>query len=140
MEAQIRETVGDAIWGEDDETRETQLAAVLLKRRQTLGIMESFTGGLLASNLSEVHGNRDFLKGSVVSQGNDVLEGYGVDPLLIEQFGPASAEVAQAMAQAARRSFNSDVGLAVTGGVTEPTESSGPVGAIYTGFALDQPS
>ena len=137
MEAKIRETVGDAIWGGDDETPETQLAAMLLERRQTLGIMESFTGGLLASNLSEVQGNQGFLKGSVVTHGNDVLEGYAVDPLLMERFGPVSAEVAQAMARAARRSFGSDIGLGVTGVVTEPTPTSGPIGTSYTGFALD---
>ena len=37
MEKEIWATVGDAIWGEEDETPETQAASLLLKRRLTLG-------------------------------------------------------------------------------------------------------
>ena len=137
MEAQIRKAVGDAIWGEDDETPESQLASLLLERRQTLGIMESFTGGLLASSLTDVSASQDFLRGSVVAPSAEVLESHGVDQGLIERHGAVSAQVAEAMAQAARSRFNADVGIGVTGLLIAPTPSSGPVGTSYIGFALD---
>ena len=137
MEAEIRRIVGDdAIWGEDDETPEAQVAAFLQEQGQTLGIMESFTGGLLASNLAEMPGSHEFLKGSIVVFGDDMLEKHGVDPATIEESGAVSAQVAEAMAEAARRHFNSDIGISVTGAVTNPTPSSGPMGSSYIGFAL----
>ena len=137
MEAEIRRIVGDdAIWGEDDETPEAQVAAFLQEQGQTLGIMESFTGGLLASNLAEMPGSHEFLKGSIVVFGDDMLEKHGVDPSIIEEHGAVSAQVAEAMAEAARRYFSSDIGISVTAAVTNPTPSSGPMGSSYIGFAL----
>ncbi len=69
MEAEIRRAVGDAILGEDDETPESQVASLLKQRGHTLGIMETFTGGLLASKLADVAGSAGFLRGSVVAYG-----------------------------------------------------------------------
>ena len=88
MEKEIWAAAGDAIWGEDDETPETQAASLLSGRHQTLGIMESFTGGLLASKLTEVQGSRDFLKGSIVVHGQGLLGSQGVDPQALERFRP----------------------------------------------------
>ena len=139
MEARIREIVGeDAIWGEDDETATTQVASLLTKRRQTLGIMESFTGGLLASTLAEAPESHSFLRGSIVANGSEVLVSHGVDLGLIERAGPVSSEVAKAMAQAAQQRLNADVGIGVTGLVTQPTPTSGPVGTSYIGFSVDE--
>ena len=137
MEAQIREIVGEAIWGEDDETPETKAAALLLKDKRTLGIMESFTGGLLASSLADVEESSRFLRGSVVAGSDDVLTDHGVDPEVIGGFGAASAETATAMAQAARLRFNADVGIGVTGVVTRPTPHSGPIGTSHIGLSMD---
>lgn len=137
MEAEIRRIVGDeAIWGEDDETPEAQVAAYLQEQGQTLGIMESFTGGLLASNLAEMPGSHEFLKGSIVILGDGVLENHGIEPAVIEEFGAVSAQVAEAMAEAARRHFDSDIGISITAVVTNPTPSSGPMGSCYIGFAF----
>ena len=137
-EAEIRRIIGDdAIWGEDDETAISQVASLLTGQRQTLGIMECFTGGLLASNLADAPRAADFLKGSLVVNGAGVLAAQGVDARVIEESGPASAEVAEAMAEAARRHFDADVGMSVTALVTDPTPTSGPLGTSYIGFSLD---
>ena len=142
MEREIRRTVGDdAIWGEDEDTPESMTAAVLGRRGLTLGIMESFTGGLLASNLAEAEGSRGFLQGSAVIYREELLESHGVDAGLIEEFGPVHERVAEDMARAARKLFDADVGLAVTG----IADASGPdsrgqrgspaVGTSWVGFA-----
>jgi len=138
MEAEIRRIIGDdAIWGEDDETAISQVASLLTGRRQTLGIMECFTGGLLASNLADAPRAVDFLKGSLVVSDAAVLAAQGVDARVVEESGPASAEVAEAMAEAARRRFDADVGIGVTGLVTDPTPTSGPLGTSHIGFSID---
>ena len=137
MEAEIRRILGDdVIWGVDDDTPEGLTASLLQSRGLTLGIMESFTCGLLASDLAETDGSRHFLMGSAVVYRDGLLESHGVDPKLIESYGPVSAQVAEDMARAARKLFDADVGLAVTGLVTHPTDSSGPVGTSHIGFAI----
>ncbi len=138
METEIRRIVGDdAIWGEDDETAISQAATLLTDRGWTLGIMESFTGGLLASNLAEVPGVERFLSGSLVVNGGTALASQGVDPHILEQSNGASADVAKAMAEAARRQFDADVGIGVTALVTDPTPTSGPVGTSHIGISVD---
>ncbi|MDA0770849.1 MAG: hypothetical protein BZY79_03130 [SAR202 cluster bacterium Casp-Chloro-G4] len=137
METEIRRVIGeDVVWGTDDDTPESLAASLLQAKGFTLGIMESFTGGLLASNLADVEGSRHFLKGSAVVYRDDLLEGHGVDPKLIEEYGPINAHVAEDMARAARKLFDADVGLAITGLVADPTDASGPVGTSHIGFAI----
>ena len=136
MEAEIRGAVGNSIWGEDEETPESQVATLMKKRGRSLGIMESFTGGLLASNLAEVPGHREFLKGSIVTGSRDVLQRMGVPRELIDRFGEASPEIAEATALAAREQLGADVGVSVTGLSTGSEESGAPLGTCYTGFAL----
>ena len=137
MEAEIRSIVGDdAVWGVDDETPESQVAAFLTDRAETLAVMENFTGGLLASTLAEMPESRRFLRGGVVLFGDDQLEDHGVEANLVAEHGAASAPVAEAMARAAQRTFGADYGIGVTGAVNRPTPTSGPLGTSHVGFAL----
>ena len=138
MEAEIRRIIADdAIWGEDDETAISQTATLLTERGWTLGIMESFTGGLLASNLAEAPGAESFLRGSLVVNGGTALATQGVDPRIVERPSAATADLAEAMADAARRQFDADVGVGVTALVTDPTPTSGPVGTSHIGISVD---
>ncbi len=136
VETKIRNAVGDAIWGEDDETPDTQVASLLLEQDRTLGVMESFTGGLLAAGLTGANGAREFFLGGVVVQREDVLENHGVDPLLVRKFSAASKEVAEALAVAARRRFGADVGIGVSGVSDAPTPSGDIAGTCYFGYAI----
>ena len=137
MESEIRSIVGDdAVWGVDDETPESQVAAFLAERGETLAVMENFTGGLLASTLAEIPESRGFLRGGIVLFGDEQLEDHGVDAALVAEHDAASGPVAEAMARAARRTFGADYGIAVSGTVTRPTPTSGPLGTSHVGFAL----
>ena len=114
MEAEIRSIVGAAaVWGVDDETPESQAAAFLTGRGETLAVMENFTGGLLASTLAEVPESRGFLRGGIVLFGDEQLEEQGVDADLVAEHGAASGPVAEAMARAAQRTFGADYGIGV---------------------------
>lgn len=136
VETKIRNAVGDAIWGEDDETPGTQVASLLLGQDRTLGVMESFTGGLLAAGLTGANGAKEFFLGGVVVQREDVLESHGVDPLLVRKFSAASREVAEALAMAAKRRFGADVGIGVSGVSDESTQSGDIAGTCYFGYAI----
>ncbi len=51
MESEIRQIVGQAVWGVDDETAATMAVEALKASGSTLGVIEGFTGGLLPARL-----------------------------------------------------------------------------------------
>ena len=137
MEADIRRIIGDdAIWGLDDETPEGKAIALLRECGVTLGVMESFTGGLLLSNLADAEGGDKVLAGGAVVHSEDGLALQGVSDALIEHHGVASPQVAEDMARAARRLFAADIGIGISP-LAGDSSTDAPAGASYIGFAAD---
>jgi nicotinamide-nucleotide amidase len=96
--------------------------------------MESCTGGLLAATITDIPGASTYFKGGLVAYSNEAKIAYGIDARLITDYGVISAEVAQAMAEAARLHLEADVGIGVTG-VAGPNEMEGkPAGTVYIGI------
>ncbi len=129
---EVRASVGDIVFGVDDDTMESVVLQALRDRRLTLGLAESVTGGLVAGRLTAVPGASDVFRGSIVSYASEVkfdLLGVPVGPVVSEA-------AAAAMATGARRALGADVGLALTG-VAGPSEQDGmPVGTLCVGIAL----
>ncbi len=135
MEARVREILGERIWGTDDDTLEGVVGGLLTGKRLSLATMESCTGGLLASVLTDAPGSSAYFRGGLVAYSNEMKSAWGVDAKLIEERGAVSPEVAQAMATAARLKLGADIGIGITG-VAGPTEIEGkPAGTIY--IAID---
>jgi len=135
MEARVREILGERIWGTDDDTLEGVVGELLTGKRLSLATMESCTGGLLASVLTDAPGSSAYFRGGLVAYSNEMKSAWGVDAKLIEERGAVSPEVAQAMATAARLRLGADIGISITG-VAGPTEIEGkPAGTIY--IAID---
>ena len=135
MEEELLQILGPYVWGKDDETPEERLGVILRERKQTLATMESFTGGILASTITEVPNSSDYFKGGIVAYSNEVKVAYGVDPQLIERYGAVSPQVAESMAQAACRDMKANVGIGTTG-VAGPSELEGhPPGTGFIGLA-----
>ena len=101
-ERELDAIFGNAIWGRDEDTLEGFIARTLRDRGQSVGTLESATGGLLASTLSDAPDADGSFAGGLVSGST-------------EEFGPVSAETAEAMASAARERLGSDYGVGVTG-------------------------
>lgn len=131
LEEQVRSIIGDSIWGVDDESMEKVVGDLLRQRGLTLATMESCTGGLLANLLTDVPGSSDYFKGSLVAYSNKVKEAFGVGPELIARYGVVSSQAAEAMAMAARRTLESDIGIGITG-VAGPAKLEGKdIGTVY---------
>jgi PncC family amidohydrolase len=131
-ERALREILGDLVFGVDDETMETVVLDLLRKRGLTLGLAESITGGLVASRLVTVPGTSDVLKGGVVAYMTDAKRSV----LGVTAESVVSSECARQMAAGARRVFDTDVGLGVTG-VAGPEEQEGqPAGTVFFGIAV----
>jgi len=126
-EAEARKLLGAIVWGVDDESLEGAIGAMLRDRGLTLATMESSTGGLLASTITDVDGASDYFRGGYVSYATEMKVALGVSRELIEQHGVISSEVACDMARAARENLGADYGIGVTG-ITggEPVEGKPP--------------
>ena len=116
----------------DGRTTDEILARELLVRGWTVATGESCTGGMLASRLVDRAGSSDYVAGGVVAYSNaaktDLL---GVPAELIAEHGAVSPQVARALADGARRRFDADVGIGITGvaGPGGGTEAK-PVGYV----------
>lgn len=131
-ESRIRESVGELVFGVDDDTMESVVLDEFRARGLTLAVAESVTGGLVCGRLTAVPGSSDVLRGGVVSYASDVkFDLLDVTP------GPVVSESAAIeMAVGVRRLLHADVGLALTG-VAGPAEQDGrQAGTLCVGIAM----
>jgi nicotinamide-nucleotide amidase len=113
------------------------LANEVLEKARALGVMiataESCTGGLVAAALTSIAGSSDVFERGFVTYSNEAKwEILGVDPMLIQEHGAVSREVALAMASGALRYSNAQLAVAVTG-IAGPGGGSEdkPVGLVH---------
>jgi nicotinamide-nucleotide amidase len=115
VEEELDGIFGPAIWGRDEDTFEGRIADMMIERGMTLGTMESCTGGLLASTLTDVSGASSYFQGGIVTYQTQEKIDAGVRAEVIEEFGVFSAETARAMSEAAQKLFHADYGVGITG-------------------------
>jgi nicotinamide-nucleotide amidase len=135
----LRDRVGESIYGESDDDLASIVLDLCRRKKLTISVAESCTGGLLGARLTAIPGSSDVVYGGVIAYANDVKSGLlGVDGSLIEQHGAVSEEVAAAMAAGARKAANASVGLAITGvaGPGGGTEAK-PVGTVWIAVDID---
>lgn len=111
------------------------LVAEMAKRKVTLAVAESLTGGELSARIVDVPGASVVLRGAVVAYATDLKHSVlGVDNTLLAHGGPVQAEVAVQMAQGVAELCGSDYGLATTGVAGPGDTVDGPAGLVYLGF------
>jgi nicotinamide-nucleotide amidase len=131
MEEKVRALLGDYIFGTDGDTLASVIGGLLQTRRQTLGVMESLTGGSLASMITDVQGSSKYFVGGIVSYSTDLKVQMGVPQETVERYGVISEETARAMAHAVRERLGTDFGIGVTGVAGPDTQEDKPVGTIH---------
>lgn len=137
--ALVRARLGDAIYGENDAPLEKAVVTALQARGQTVATAESCTGGLVAQRITDVAGSSAVFLGGVVAYSNAAkTDLVGVPAELIARVGAVSPEVAQALAEGARRRFGADYGIGVTG-IAGPDGGTPekPVGLVYLAVAYE---
>jgi nicotinamide-nucleotide amidase len=132
---QIQAKLGDAIFTTCGESMEEIIGRQLRESGRTLAVAESCTAGMLGMHITRVPGSSSYFKGGILCYSNEAKTALcGVPVELLERHGAVSAEVAEALAQGVLRSFNSSIGLSITG-IAGPGGSSQekPVGLVYIG-------
>lgn len=110
---------------------------LLRKKRKTLSIAESLTGGLICDRITDIPGSSDYFMGGIISYSNDSkIRHLNVPRSEIERYGAVSKEVARSMAQGVRQALSTDIGLSTTG-IAGPTggTSEKPIGLVFIGLA-----
>ena len=133
VEAEVREILGDLIYGADVPSLEAALVPLLAERGLTLGCAESCTGGLFAKRITDVPGASKVFRGGIVSYTNEVKTNLlGVSPKLLEDEGAVSRPVAEAMAVGARRALGCDIAVSFTGVAGPgPDDRGNPEGLVF---------
>lgn len=106
---------------------------MLQNQHFSLVCAESCTAGLIADTLASIPGASLVLWGSFVCYQNDAKQQMlGIDGSYINQFGPVSKEVAEAMVHGALQHSSADIALAITGIAGPNSDGTGvPVGTVW---------
>ena len=115
METQTRQILGHYIFGVDRDTLQSVIGKQLSTRNQWLAVMDSITGGLLSSTITDNPSSSQHFKGAIVSYNPDLHVQMGVPREIIDQYGVISEETARAMAHVVRERLGADYGLGITG-------------------------
>lgn len=135
----IYSVLGDMVSNEQekDEKIAIQISKLLTQRKQFLSAAESCTGGALAAEFTTHPGASScFFGGLVTYATKSKIEVLEVPKEIIEKYSVVSAEVAEKMAENAKRMFKTDYALSTTGNAG-PTkgDSDAQVGTVYIGLA-----
>jgi nicotinamide-nucleotide amidase len=108
----------------------------LTKKKATLSVAESITGGGLASAITEVSGSSKVFVGGVIAYEDSIkISELKVDAKTLKKFTAVSEEVAKEMAVGALKKFKTDYAIATTG-VAGPGKAYGQkAGTVWIAIA-----
>jgi nicotinamide-nucleotide amidase len=136
LKKKIAARLKDRIYGWDETPFSVVIGKILTRKKQTLAVAESCTGGLLASRITACSGASAYFRGGVVAYHANAKTDLGVPGKLIRERGEVSAEVASQLAKSVRIRMGSSFGIGITG-IAGPGGGSSrkPVGLVYIGLA-----
>jgi len=133
---------GDSAPGSDSPLRRlaAEVGAILAPDGRTVSVAESCTGGLLGTAFTDQPGSSAYFVGGLIAYADDVKrEQLGVPAALLARHGAVSGEVAIAMAEGAKKRFNSDFAVSITCiAGPDADHSAKPIGLTYVGVAAER--
>lgn len=138
VEKQIRERLGNNIYGVGNTSLEEVVANTLIERNLTIALAESCTGGLIASKLVNCPGiSLVFLEGAVTYSNDAKMRRLKVKAETLDKYGAVSEETAREMALGIQKAAKADIGISVTG-IAGPDGGTPekPVGLVYVGLCI----
>jgi len=139
VENEIRNILGEYIYGEDEDSLEKVVAKLMIDKKLSISVAESCTGGMISSTLISYPGISEVFKEGAVTYSNEAkVRRLNVREETLDKFGAVSYEVAKEMAEGIAKNSNSNIGISTTGiaGPTGGTEEK-PVGLVYIGITIN---
>ncbi|MFH1784389.1 MAG: competence/damage-inducible protein A [bacterium] len=137
---ELRDCLGEAVFGENEDTLQSVVGNLLAKKRVTVSVAESCTGGLLGNLITSVNGSSLYFKGGVIAYSNKLkTEVLKVPDSVLLESGAVSSEVALAMASGVRDISGAGISLGITGiaGPGGGTKDK-PVGLVYIAVSSEK--
>ena len=134
---EVRERLGDVIFGVDCGPLAQVVGEHLRRRGETVATAESCTAGRIAAALGAIPGASDYLLGGAIVYANaEKVRQCGVAPDLLAAHGAVSEPVARALAEGVRARVGATWGLGVTG-IAGPSGGTPekPVGTVHLALA-----
>jgi nicotinamide-nucleotide amidase len=132
----VERRLGPAVFTTGDEELEQAVGRLLKAAGKRVACAESLTGGGVAKRLSQSPGSSDYFLGSAVCYSEEAKHSVlGVSKETLEGPGVVSEECAREMAAGARRIFDADVAVALTGAAGPESHGGAPPGQVWV--ALD---
>ena len=113
-----------------------KIVSKLIKKKLTISVAESCTGGLLSSAITSVSGSsKVFNLGLVTYSNQSKIKVLKVSKKIIRKYGAASEQVCKAMAKNVSKIGKTSMSVSVTGiaGPNGGTRKK-PVGLVYVGI------
>jgi PncC family amidohydrolase len=122
-----------------DTNLEVEAGYLLQKRNLHLALAESCTGGLVGHRITNVPGSSEYFTGGVIVYSYEAkVSMLGVSWDTLDTFGAVSQEIVLEMASGAKKIFDVDIAVSVSG-IAGPGGGSldKPVGTTWIGLAAD---
>ena len=108
----------------------------LIKKKLTISVAESCTGGLLAHNLTKLANSSKYFQMGLVTYSNDAkIKILKINKKIIDKYGAVSLECCEAMVVSLAKISKSKINISITG-IAGPGGASEdkPVGLVYIGI------
>ena len=126
------------VFGDLNDTLEGVVVKLLTDKKMIISVVESCTGGMLASSITNVSGSSSVFNESIVTYSNEAKIKY-LDIKLdtLNTYGAVSSECALEMSKKLFEKTNSDITVSITGiaGPTGGTKEK-PIGLVYFGVTF----
>jgi PncC family amidohydrolase len=112
-----------------------KVSSILVKKKITISVVESCTGGLLSSSLTSIPGSSKYFQlGLITYSNNSKIKLLKIPKRILIKYGAVSNEVCLLMARNLRKKYNSNISISITGiaGPGGGTKKK-PVGLVYIG-------
>ncbi len=137
VELAFRDRLGNKFYEHGERSMAEVVGAMLTRRKETLAIAESLTGGMISSLLTDTPGASAYFMADAVTYSNESKATFaGVDPEAIRTDGAVSESVCRGLADGVRERCAATWGLSTTGiaGPGGGTDEK-PVGLTWLGLS-----
>ncbi len=135
----LKDMIPAYLYGEEEETLAEVVGKLLEERKETVGTIESCTGGAVMANLTSISGSSGYVLGGLITYSNELkVKLAQVQESTLERFGAVSEETVFEMASGGKVVLGTDWTISVSG-IAGPLGGSEekPVGTVW--IAIDGP-
>lgn len=136
---ELKKMIPIYLYGEEEETLSEVVGRLLQSNGETVGTVESCTGGAIMANLTSISGSSAYVLGGLITYSNDLkIKLAHVSAETLEDKGAVSEETVLEMAAGGKKELGADWCISVSG-IAGPLGGSDekPVGTVW--IAIDGP-